>query len=36
MALKKNVLKERKVGPFLLDTVDIIVLSILIVYNSIL
>ena len=30
MALKKNVLKERKVGPFLLDTVDIIVLSILI------
>ena len=30
MALTKNILKERKVGPFLLDTVDIIVLSILI------
>jgi signal peptidase I len=30
MALKFNVLKERKVGPFLLDTVDVIVLSILI------
>jgi signal peptidase I len=29
MALTKNLLKERKVGPFLLDTVDIIVLSIL-------
>ena len=31
MALKFNVLKERKVGPFLLDTVDVIVLSVLII-----